>query len=199
MSWMQSASSRWLAGIGLFAAVLIIVSVLISVLANDTDLLPADTPEGAVQRYLQALASDDVPEAYEFVSADLKDRCTLEHFLQTTRYERGRNFSAALSQTTDLGGRMVVSVEITEQGNDGPFGGGQYGFETSFTVTLEEGDWRITEPPWPVNFCPSNEDLPTRPAIPPATAEVTTPTPRLTAAASTHGLHDEGRSPLWSS
>lgn len=198
MAWMQSASSRWLAGIASFAAVLIIVSVLVSVLANDDDLLPADTPEGAVQRYLRAVGDDDIVASYEYVSEDLKDECTLEHFLQMTRF-REQNFSAALSQTTDIGDKTVVSVEITEQGNDGPFGSGQYSFDTSFTLVLENGEWRMSEPPWPVSFCPPERELPTRPAIPPATAEAATSTPLTSAAASTHGSQDEGWRPLWSS
>lgn len=168
MKWMQSASSRWLAAIASFAAVLVIVSVLISILAGNgnSDLLPADTPEGTVQRYLQALADDDVAAAYGYMSADLKDECSLELFLQTS-FWREQNFGAALSRTVNIDGRSIVNVEITEQGNNLPFGQGQYTFTTSFTMALENGEWCIAEPPWPVSWCPPERELqaPTRPGV----------------------------------
>lgn len=199
MSWMQSASSRWLGGIALFAAVLIVVSVLISVFASDDELLPADTPEGAIQRYLQALADNEFTVAYEFVGADLREDCTLEHFIRTTSYLRDRKFSASLSHTTDVGGKTVVSVEITEQSNSGPFGSGQYSSDSSFTVGLEDGEWRITETPWPIFFCPPNEDLPTRPAIPPAKSNFGALAPSLSAETPEHRLQVEEWRPLWTS
>ena len=198
MVWMQSASSRWLAAIASFSAVLIIVSVLIGIFVGNGsgDLLPADSPEGTVQRYLLALTEDDIASAYGYISTDLKDECTLENFLQNTRYRREQDFTAALSKTTDTGSNTIVTVEITEPNSNSPFGQGRYSFSTSFTVTLEDAVWRISEPPWPV-FCPPGKDLPARPVEPAATPEPATSASRPSATTFPQGLHDEGWLPKW--
>ncbi|MDA1278903.1 MAG: hypothetical protein O3B95_02515 [Chloroflexi bacterium] len=158
MAWMQSASSRWLIAIASSAAVLIIVSVLISVLADNrnVDILPVGTPEGTVQRYLQALTDGDLTAAYGYVSTDLKNECTLEHFLETARW-REKNFSASVRDTTIIDDRTIVTVEITEPGSNQPFSQGGYSFDTIFTLTSDNEEWRISEPPWPVSWCPPKQ------------------------------------------
>jgi hypothetical protein len=200
MTWMESASSKWLAGIASFVTVLIIVSVLISIFANDgTDLLPADTPEGTVQRYLQALTEDDLIAAYGYISEDVKVDCKLEYFIQTSKYQREQNFGAALTETNNIAGRSIVGVDIIEPGSGAPFGSGRYTFRTSFTLMQEDGEWLITEPPWPVSVCAPYQKLPMSPAIPPATPEAKTSATGLTVVAVPYVLPGEGGPPRWSS
>ena len=141
MNWMQSASSRWLTAIASFAAILIIVSVLVSILSDnrDGDFLPIDTPEGTVQRYLLALTDDDLSAAYGYASTNLKNECPLEHFLDTTKW-REQSFSASLKNTLDFDDRTIVIVEITEPGGNQPFGQGGYSFDTSYTLILENSE-----------------------------------------------------------
>jgi hypothetical protein len=164
----RSASALWLIVIAAGAAILIVVSVVLNLLADDRadELLPADTPEGTVQRYLLALSEDEVPAAYDYVGDELKETCTLQHFIQTSSYQRERDFSARLSGTTKIDDGYLVVVEIGEPGFDPPFGQGQYSYTVTFSLAQEDGGWRISEPPWPVNWCPSEREAPA-----PATAE----------------------------
>lgn len=158
---MRSSSTRWLAGIALFAAALIITSVLLSVLlGDDAELLPADTPEGTVQRYIRALNEKDPITAYSYVSKDLEPDCTLQHFINTTEYITERGVGAELVRTTSVDGSRVVRVEITESRLDPPFGGGQYSFTVTFTLEQQDGEWRMTEPPWPMSWCPPQRETP---------------------------------------
>ncbi len=195
MNWMRSASSRWLTAIALFAAILIIVSVLVSILSDNrkVDFLSINTPEGTVQRYLLALAEDDLSTAYSYASTNLKNECTLEHFLDMTKW-REESFSASLKNTSELDDRTIVTVEITEPSGSQPFGRGGYSFDTSFTLTLENGEWRISKAPWPVGWCPPDRGIPS-----PATREPATAAPGPDAAPVWFGLRDEGALPIWSS
>ncbi len=157
----RSAPSLWLILVGAFAALLVIVSIVLNlVLDNSDDLLPEDTPEGAVQRYLRAIVDDDVSEAYAYVSASLQGTCTLQHFIQTTEYQRSRDLAARVTSTIDVDGKKLVSVEITEPDSGGLFGGGRYSYTVSFTLSLEDGAWQMSEPPWPMSGCPPERDTP---------------------------------------
>jgi hypothetical protein len=166
----MSAQSIWLITIAAIAVVLVVVSVLINVLLDGQgELHPGDTPEGAVQRYLRAIADDEVETAYSYLSADLPNSCTLQHFIQSTDYQRSQSFSARLLDTIDADGHTVVSVEITELDESGPFGGGGYDLRMTFTLVEEEGEWRLAEPPWPMAWCPPERETPT-PVPTPSTA-----------------------------
>ena len=156
----QSASQWWLISIGVVAAALVIISVIINVVADDgdADLLPEDTPEGTVQRYLKALAADDPALAFSYISTS-QEGCTLENFIQTTEYRRTQDFSATLTRTTTTDVATLVTVKITESEFDPPFGGGGYDFDSIFTLKQEDGVWRFTEPPWP-SWCPPQREVP---------------------------------------
>lgn len=172
---MRSASARWLTGIVSAAVVLIVVSILLNVLADDRsdDLLPADTPEGTVQRYLLALVDDEIDVALDYVDEELKANCTKQQLLQWRIFERDWDFSAKISRTTEVGDSVLITVEITETDFDPPFGRNQYSFPATFTVSRVDGGWRISEPPWPMAACPPDRELP-------ATPEIADPPPKQT-------------------
>ena len=165
----QSASAWWLVAIGSIAAVLVVTSIVINVVldSSDDELLPADTPEGAVQQYLQALVDDDYAEAFAYVSETLQD-CTLQHFIQITEFRRERDFSATLGRTTSIDDITLVTVKITEPSFDIPFGRGENSFDTVFTLAEEEGQWRFSEPPWPMAWCPPERATPEPPKVEPS-------------------------------
>lgn len=161
MRYFQTASSRWLAGAVLLVALLIVISVALSALdPGDDDLLPAGAAEGTVQRYLVALRDDEVDEAYGYVSGSLKETCTLQHFIETTSYQRDRDFSAVVKDTHIADGTYVVEVEITEPNYAPPFGSGGYSFTLQFTLQQEDDAWVFSDPPWPMSWCPEERVAP---------------------------------------
>ena len=175
----QSASTMWLAGIIASAALLIIIAVVIN-LASDNrtpDLLPIDTPEGVVQRYLLALNEDDSTEAFGYISSSLST-CTLTQFVETTSYQRQQNFSASLGKTTTTEKATLVTVSITDRSSGDLFGQNNYSYNIIFTLRQEADGWRFSEPPWPMGWCPEE---------PKATDEAT-PEPRSMAAFMDHEI-----------
>jgi hypothetical protein len=162
MRFLESGSSRWLAGIGALVILLVVVSVVVGTVMSggEDDLLAAGTPEGTVQRYLLALEDNEPQQAFDYLSADLKEACAFEHFLQTTDYQRGKEIGAAITESHALDGARLIDVEVTEFNYEPPFGQGRYTYTVNFTLAQEGGAWRFTEPPWPVGWCDIERKLP---------------------------------------
>jgi len=73
--------------VSLLVLVLIVASVVVVFLGDrgDTALLPEDTPEGIVQRYLQAIEDGDSRRAYGYLNQELRDGCTQAQFREGVR------------------------------------------------------------------------------------------------------------------
>jgi hypothetical protein len=152
---MQSASSRWLVGVAVVVTALVVVSVVAAVLGrSEVALLPEDTPEGTVQRFLQAMEEGDPRAAYSYLSADLQQRCTYQGFRDSTlRFDR-EDRRITLEGTEPLDGGVEVEVRITTYRVDPPFGARESSFTARYTLEKEGGAWRFTDPPWPQSWCP---------------------------------------------
>ena len=65
------ASGRWLLIFGVAIGVLTVVSIVLGLTLGGeltASLLPEDTPEGTVQRYILAIGAEDYEEAYGYLS-----------------------------------------------------------------------------------------------------------------------------------
>ncbi len=152
----QSASSRWLIGVALAVLVLVIVSVVVALVnrQRDVDLFPADTPEGGVQRYLLALEDGEYRTAYNYLNASLQERCSYQHFVDSTRFFQGEDRRISLEDKESLNGQVRVRVRITEFDFSPPFNTSEYSFSVDFILEQTGAEWRFTEPPWPMGWCP---------------------------------------------
>ena len=154
----MSGSTRWL----LLAAVVVVLvigaGVAASMMGGTARTYPEGSPERAVQQYLQAVASNDGPRAFEFLSTDLAKRCA--GYPREGISNRGRqSVRATLEQTTTRGDTATVRVTLIESYGNDPFGGGESNFSQVFELRQEGGQWRFSQPPWPI-YCPS---VPVRP------------------------------------
>ena len=144
----------------LVVAVTIVAALLASAVAiaivttrGGVDLLPADSPEGAVQRYLLALDREDYQEAYNYLGSDLQRRCSLEEFVNKGYWpdmEITENH-VTLEKTQSFDGRARVTARVTVFNPDVPFGASEYSYDRTFNLKLEAGQWRLTGPEW---WCP---------------------------------------------
>ena len=166
---MQTLSSRWLVGIAVVVAILILVSVAIA-LTNPRGAsvtLPESEPEGIVQRYILALQDEDYSLAHGYLSDELRKTCRLEHMRNTDGYHltdsrrlRDRDQDQQvilLDKETLSSGRVVVRVRVIEVDVSAPFGVHEYSHEERYVLVREDEEWRLDEPPWPVNRCPGLE------------------------------------------
>jgi hypothetical protein len=144
-------SRVWLIGVAVFVAALVVAGIVVAlVTSRDAGLLPADTPEGAVQRYLLALQDHDYREAYSYLSDDTKRACGVEDFRRFASDGELRESRMTLEDTEIFDGTAIVTARVTVFAPD-IFGPSEYSYDRTFNVTLEGGQWRLD---WPDFRCP---------------------------------------------
>lgn len=147
-----------MAKIWLVTAVTVVTALLVSAVVialvttrGGLNLLPDNSPEGIVQRYLQALEKEEYREAYDYLSSDLKRRCTLDEFVRRDYWPETRRDHVTLVKTQTYDDRALVRARVTVFEPGVPFGASEYSYERTFNLKLEAGEWRLTGPDW---WCP---------------------------------------------
>ncbi|MBI4202769.1 MAG: hypothetical protein HY532_06645 [Chloroflexi bacterium] len=157
----MSSSTRWLIGIALGVALLTIVSAVIALARErDAPLLPEGTPEGVVQRFLNAIQGRDYVQVHSYLSSQLQTYCTASHIRESLRWweENTRNIRVELLSTTEVeDGKKEVRVRVTEVTTSPPFGANEYSHQEFYLLVQQDESWRIDEPPWPIGWCPDLE------------------------------------------
>lgn len=129
------------AAIGLVVLVIAAVAAVVGT-GSVADLDP-ESPEGVVQRYVQAILDGDDDTALALLVDPERD-C----------FERERDdFRMTLAGVEIDGDRAEVEVSITRGGGDPPFDGYPYATEDVFDLRRIDEDWRISEAPWQFQIC----------------------------------------------
>ena len=157
----MNASTRWLAGIAVVVAAVVIVGAVAAASGGRTQSFADGTPERAVQQYLEAVAKRDSAAAMSMLSSDLARRCNdFSRDPISNQFREG--VRATLEETTTRDGTARVQVRIIESYGSAPFSSGESSHSAIFELRQESGEWRFTETPWPL-YCPP---VATAPAIP---------------------------------
>jgi hypothetical protein len=149
----DTARASRLTLIALAAAVaLVVVVALIAVFARGGPApLDADTPEGVVQRYAQAVVDGDLETAEGYLVPELVESCE--------RVSRGADdLRITLEETTERDDRARVEVLVVTVYGSGPLGPDEYESEEAFDLVRVDGEWRIETAPWDLTVC-VDEDL----------------------------------------
>jgi hypothetical protein len=145
-------AKKWLiVGVTLLVGLLVAAVAMAVVNTRGARLLPADSPEGVVQRYLQALEREDYPEAYSYLSSDVHSRCSLDDFVGRGYWPYSEENQVTLKKTERYDDSAVVRATVTVDHGDAPFGSSEYSYERTFQLKLERGQWRLTGLDW---WCP---------------------------------------------
>jgi hypothetical protein len=164
---MSSTSSKWLMGAGAVVAALVIVSVLVTVLGNtgDATTFPEDTPEGVIQRYLQAVQDRKSPTAFDYLGAELQEACTLQELRDQTRWSAENDNRVILEGTEVLANQTIVTVRVTQLRVNPPSIPSESSFSPEYILEQQEGNWRFTAPPWPLEWCQGLNPEADKPAL----------------------------------
>jgi hypothetical protein len=157
-------SKMWLIG-GLVLVVALAVGAVVTALVTSrsgADLLPADSPEGVVQRYLLAVEKEDYREAHGYLTANLQGRCRVEELAGRDHWPYSdEDQEMTLEKTQTFNGSAVVTATVSVFRPDVPFGESDYSYDRTFNLKLEDGQWRLTVPdehrmgPFgPYDYCP---------------------------------------------
>lgn len=119
-------------------------------------LLPADRPEGVVQRFILAVEDGRFEEAYGYLSAQSRADCPLQGFIDAVLFRR-RDWEGDISLDRVVVMGTQATVWVTHEEAE-PFGG--YGYQEVYRLVLEDGQWRIEGDP---RFGPAGGWCPPRP------------------------------------
>lgn len=137
-----------LVGIGAVVLVALIAGAVAGAM-RDPLQLDADSPEGAVQRYVQTVIDRDLDEAAGFMSEDLREECRQELVAAWVP----ENLTVTLEDVERGEGSATVVLEMRETRNGVLMGPSEFSFEQRFRLEQSGGAWVISEPPWPVQYC----------------------------------------------
>ena len=154
----MKASTRLLVTFGISIGVLVIVTVVLALTLSggqDTALLPEDTPEGTVQRYLRAYQAEDYQKAYSYLSPDaLAEQSyytTYENWSQAYPWRRGSlGWKATLGNATVTGDEATMTVIIDVFRPEVPFADPTQSRQYNFQLKKEGTSWKITSPIYPL-------------------------------------------------
>ncbi|MGH2456618.1 MAG: hypothetical protein ACRDHD_10235 [Candidatus Limnocylindria bacterium] len=145
-------STRTLLAIAGGIAALLLLAVVVVVLAGNRQAqeFPPGTPEAAMQAYLRAWDDDDLPAAYAYFSADVRDRASLEEYQAVARSYGEPSFDGPrravyIDGVDGSGDRVTLLLTVEERYGDA-FGGGSNRYERPVRMVREDGEWKIDEP-----------------------------------------------------
>lgn len=146
-------SRRWLIVSAAIIGVLLITTISLVLLTkeNQVALLPNDTPQGVVQRYLIAVQEQDYREAYGYLSFDPSQKITTyDDWLRMvggiSRMPNQATWKATLGKITQNGDSASVEVSIDTFRPEGPFTDPVRNQLINFQVVKIGGKWLITSP-----------------------------------------------------
>lgn len=142
---------RFLSGILVFVAVLIVTSLVLFFTHRATlDYVADDTPEGVVRNYILAIQKGDYPRAYGYL-AEQDYKPSYSSFEQAF-LSSPQTLDAAgvrLGRTTQSGSQAWVEMTVIHSGASGPFSGGGWSSLEKASLVQQNGEWKITSMPYP--------------------------------------------------
>jgi hypothetical protein len=129
--------------------VVVIVAVVVALVAapDEAEQYPADSPEGTVQRYIQALQERDFDRAHDMLSERAQERTTSEDLRNWARfdtYDEGTRRVRLLEVDVD-GDRATVRIEFEHTSGSG-LDFSRYTVRRTVPLVMEDVDWKIDDP-----------------------------------------------------
>lgn len=154
------SSSRWLFAFGITIGILVVVAVVLVLTTTGEDavnLLPEDTPEGIVQRYLLATEAGDYEKAYSYLSPSAVAEETYydsyrkwsQGFLQNRR-KNAWKATMGVSVITDDKATVPVTIDVFRP--DAPFISPVNTSYYNFILQKEGDSWKIISHVYPLYF-----------------------------------------------
>lgn len=146
----MNSSRRWLIVFAIVISVLVIATVSLVLVTKDDEiaLLPEDTPQGVVQRYLLAIKDKDYQTAYGYLSFEQTGK--LITYNEWIRWiypsDLSETWKATLGETTQYDDEATVEIIIDRFYQGGPFGNSQYSEQINFQLIKVKDSWFITSP-----------------------------------------------------
>ena len=147
----MNSSRRWLFVFAIVIVVLVIATVSLVLLTkgNKVTLLPEDSPQGIVQRYLTAIQEKDYQKAFDYLSFSPSQKITtFNDWILTVGAPQSSQsvWKATLGKITLNSDNATVEVTIDTFHPGGLFGDSQYSQQIDFLLIKKGNSWFITSP-----------------------------------------------------
>lgn len=146
------SSRRWLIGFGLAIGVLAIVTIVLVLTTSsgaDKPLLPENTPEGTVQRFLVAIRDKDYLTAQSYLAPPTDNKTPYDFPLQQRQIVgqgEGPGWKTTLGKSSVRGNEATVDVAVSVFRPNGPFGNSVNTYQVTFFLKKAGDTWQITSP-----------------------------------------------------
>lgn len=127
--------------------VLVVAALAVVFSRGDPEPLDEASPAGVVQRYSTAVIDGDTATAESYLTEGARSICR-GSFSAEPRPAR-----VVLISTTERDQTATVRVSIVHSSQDGPFGPSEYEMEDIFSLAREDGNWKISQVPYPLMAC----------------------------------------------
>lgn len=149
----MNSSRRWLFIFAIVISVLVIatVSLVLFTKGRNVALLPEDSPEGTVQRYLIAIQNNDYQKAFSFLSLEATSGkiSSYNDWILTigAPLSSGQSvWKATLGKIVQNGNNSNIEVTIDTFRTGGLFGDSQNSQTINFLLIKTDNSWFITSP-----------------------------------------------------
>ena len=147
----MNSSRRWLFIFAIVIGVLVIatVSLVLFTKGNKVTLLPEDSPQGTVQRYLMAIQEKDYQKAFGYLSFSPTDKITsFSDWLMMVGPQSSSQsvWRATLGTVTENENNATVEINIDTLRSGGLFGDSQFSQQINFLLIKKGNSWFITSP-----------------------------------------------------
>jgi hypothetical protein len=134
-----------LIGGGVLAVVLVAVVVIVALGTPEPETFPPDSPEYALQQYLDAAHSGDEERARSFLSRRALAQIPADAPGRTPYCPPLDGRRITVDDVERSGDRATVTVEITELSGSG-LDFDRYSWEYTVRMVLEDGAWKLDDP-----------------------------------------------------
>ena len=147
----MKTSSKFLLGFGIVIVLVVAVAVTLAVISGNepVKLLPEDSAEGTVQRFLMAVKEQDYVKAYTFLSPQSENLKTrpYEDWVRSMQSMRGNSsWKASIVKSTVRENDATVEVAVDVFRPDGPLANPVNTNHIMFLLQKENGKWLINSP-----------------------------------------------------
>ncbi|MGH2463423.1 MAG: hypothetical protein ACRDFZ_07375 [Candidatus Limnocylindria bacterium] len=138
-------------GVGIAVVAILAVVAAASSTTQDPDEFAADSPEAALQAYLQAFDGEDYQAAYAYFSADVQDQMSLEDFERAaTDYglyaTESRRVLLEPEAVRGIDGEETATLRLTVEVSYGNvLFADRYSYPAEVPMVRQDGAWRIDQ------------------------------------------------------
>jgi hypothetical protein len=145
-------SRSWLIIFTFATGILVIATVSLVLLTkgNEVALLPENTPQGIVQRYLIAVQEKNYQNAFSYISFDPAEKIQTYNdwigMVGGPQMSNQSEWKATLGKTTQNGDNATVEITIDTLRPGGPFANSMSSQQIVFQLIKIDGKWLIRSP-----------------------------------------------------